>query len=61
MFKIKQCCYFFFVLVGLLFAQVVFAQEKIDNYNIDIFINKDSSIKVIEEIKYNFDDLEKLG
>lgn len=61
MFKIKQYFYFLFLFVGLLFAQVVVAQEKINNYNINIFINKDSSIRVEEEIKYNFGDLEKHG
>lgn len=62
MLKIKQ--YFLFVLAGLLFTQVVLAQgtqEKIDNYNIDVYINKDSSIKVIEEIKYNFGELQRHG
>lgn len=48
------------ILTGILLATTVQA-EQIDNFETYIQINQDSSIDVIEQIDYNFGDLERHG
>jgi uncharacterized membrane protein len=50
-----------FIFFGLCFSLGVFAEEKIDNFDVVIKINRDSRISVEERILYNFDDLQRHG
>ena len=51
---------FLFILAGILYAPSVFA-EKINNFDVDIQINQDSSINVLEKIEYDFGNLDRHG
>jgi len=42
------------IIIGISFALTVFAYEKIDNFEVEIQINQDSSIDVTEKIIYDF-------
>jgi uncharacterized membrane protein YgcG len=58
--KIKNIFYPIFILLG--FFVCSFAQaEIIDNYHVDIKINKDSTVSITENILYNFEDVERHG
>ncbi len=57
----KTILFLFSLAGGLLLAQGVWAQEKIDNYGVDIKMNIDSSINITERIDYNFGDLQRHG
>lgn len=58
--KIKNIFYTIFVLLG--FCICSFAQaEVIENYNVDIKINKDSTVGVNESILYDFEGAERHG
>ncbi|MFA6321986.1 MAG: DUF2207 domain-containing protein [Candidatus Buchananbacteria bacterium] len=51
----------FFSIFGLLIAGPALAQEKIDNYSVQIKINQDASLDIQENISYNFGDQERHG
>ena len=45
---------FFFTILFFCFVPFVFAQEKINNFDSDITLNKDGTIDVVEIINYDF-------
>jgi len=45
---------FFFIILFFCFVPFAFAQEKINNFDTDITINKDGTIDIVETIKYDF-------
>ncbi len=51
----------FLITYGLLFAGAVLAQEKIDNFDVEIKINSDNSIYVSEKIIYDFGTAQRHG
>src|SRR5512141_1788633 len=51
----------FFFLPAVTLAQVPTDTESIDAYKVNITVNPDSSIKVVEDIDYNFHTLQKHG
>ena len=53
----RKIALIFFVLFFLTFAGHVFAQEKIDNFDVEIKINADASLLVKEQINWDFDSL----
>jgi uncharacterized membrane protein len=62
--NIKQFRFIFVVILfcfTFFFTNSVFAEERINNFDAQIKINKDASILVNETIKYDFGDLEKHG
>lgn len=56
----KILSFFIAILFVFLFAAPVSA-ERIKNFNVDLNANKDSSIKVVEEIEYDFEGLDRHG
>lgn len=58
---ISKITFFVLIIFGIAFSQSASAQEKIDNYEVDIKVSSDSSIQVTEKIFYDFDSLEKHG
>jgi uncharacterized membrane protein len=46
------------ILLGIIFLLATYnisqAQEKIDNYNIDVIVNKNATVNIVETIDYNF-------
>ncbi len=57
----KKFIILLFVIVMLFIAAPVLAQEAINNFNVTIKINVDSSIDVTEEIIYDFGNLQRHG
>lgn len=45
---------FFFIILFFCFVPFAFAQEKINNFDTNITINKDGTIDIVETIKYDF-------
>ena len=63
--RLKNITKLFFVLgiffVFLFSTTSVFAEEKIDNFDVQIKVNQDASILVTETIKYDFGGMERHG
>jgi len=58
----RRIIFFIIILLGLAGAGRVFAQEKIDNFDVQIKINSDATIGVKEQISWDFDAIpEKHG
>ena len=51
---IRFSWFILFILSFFFFTRMVFAGEKIENFQVEARINKDSSVDVIEIIEYNF-------
>lgn len=57
----KTLIIFFLIALFFIFSPTSFAEEKINNFDVQIKINSDASILVTEIIKYDFGDIEKHG
>ena len=58
----KKIILFSLILLGLLIISPVYAaEERIHNFEIEIKVNKDSSLDITEKILYDFETLERHG